>query len=144
MPDNITVKDANKDPQVVKTRLRGGIHTQVVEQEKVTAYMNLDLDENGVSVIGTAAILHNAEVFNDHADPIYVKAYNKATAPTNADVPVRVWEIMPAAEPFRFDVANGIDFPLGLGLRCTPGRANNDNTALPANVCLINLGYRAG
>lgn len=144
MTDNITIKDSSLVDRIVKTRDRGSVHTQITEQEKVTSYTNLDLDETGVSVLGSAALLHNWEVFNDDVDPLYVKLYNKASAPTSGDTPIRVWEIMPGNAPFLGSVENGIDFPLGLGLRCTKGRAHNDATAPATNACLINLGYRAG
>jgi hypothetical protein len=47
---------------------------------------------------------------------------------------------LPASAPFRFEFANGADFPIGLGFRLVTGSADNDATAVAANDILgLNL-----
>lgn len=144
MSNNIDILDKDDVARTIKTVERATIHTQVFEHEKTTPYLNIDLDETGVVVLGSAVLLHNWEVFNLDVDPLYVKLYNKATAPNSSDTPLKVWPIYPGNAPFQGEVVGAHDFPLGLGLRCTKGLAHNDTTAPATNACVINLGYRAG
>lgn len=140
----VQIRDANSVTRDIKTIERASVHTQVLELESVTPYVNLDLQNTGVVVTGAKAQLHSWEVFNSDTEPLYVKLYDKATQPTSGDTPIRVWEVMPGNAPFQGGVVNGIAFANGIGIRCTKGRAHADNTAPTANTCLINLGHRAG
>lgn len=141
---DVSIPDINGDPKVIRTITRGGIEYQVVEPPAVTPYVNLDLDENGVSILGAAGQVQSAEIFNRGVVDLYVKVYDKATAPSAADTPKKVWQIFPGNAPFLLDLVNGIGFSNGIGVRCTTGLAHADTGAPATNACLFNLGYRAG
>jgi hypothetical protein len=120
------------------------VHTQVVQQESATPYVNLDLDETGVSVTVVESFLQSWHIFNRGTTTLYVKVYDKATAATNGDTPKLVFEVAPGiGEPYSDAAVNGYYFALGISLRCTTGIAHNDTGAPGANDCLIDLGYRS-
>lgn len=84
---------------------------------------------------------HNAK-----ASVVYLKLYRLTAAqiagptlPANTDTPFMTLALA-ASAPFRFEFANGADFPLGLGFRLVTGSADNDATAVAANDILgLNL-----
>lgn len=74
---------------------------------------------------------------NDTAGELYVKYYNKATAPTiGTDIPVLTFSI-PANDSKVIELDNPIDFPLGLGLGMTGLAIDNDTTAIVAIADVI-------
>jgi hypothetical protein len=82
--------------------------------------------------------LMGLHISNDTASKIYVKMYNKATAPVaGTDVPVEVF--MVPANSFR-DIDSGffhgVGYALGLGFATTGLQADNDTTAVAAGVTI--------
>ena len=85
-------------------------------------------------------------VFSLDATPVYVKLYNKATAPAETDTPVYRIGV-----PANAIAANGsgsnivIDDPLfcsaGLGVRVVTGIADNSDSAVTASEVLVNIHY---
>lgn len=71
---------------------------------------------------------------------VFLKLYNKATAPLVSDVPVRVI-YAPLGSSFHFSFKDGIAFPLGLGYRVTTAAADNDATLPAVNVAGFTLDY---
>jgi hypothetical protein len=82
--------------------------------------------------------------FNAKASTIYLKLYNKKTAPSAADTPMKSLAI-PANAAFVFDFSAGYEFPIGLAYRVTGAAADADNTALLANdFACLNLDMARG
>ncbi len=81
---------------------------------------------------------------NTGATPAFVKLYNKATAPTSADVPAMILPVPAAVSgvpgictlPIGF---SGFRFALGLGIRITGAVADNDTTAVAAGQVKVML-----
>lgn len=96
---------------------------------------------NTNSVKGSAAALYNVHIFNNAAYPVYVKIFNKATAPvTGTDTPVVTLGVQAGTQ--RDAVFNGMTLSLGLGVAITKVMADNDNTAVLANDCVIDVEYK--
>ena len=78
---------------------------------------------------------------NAKASVVYLKFYDKATAPTvGTDVPVLTLAI-PASAPFQFDLG-GFQFSLGIGYGLTTDAADAGTTALlAADVLGLNVLY---
>lgn len=81
---------------------------------------------------------------NTGATVVFVKLYNKATAPISTDIPAMIL-VVPAAVsgvpgvctlPIGF---SGFRFALGLGIRITGGVADNDTTAVAAGQVKVML-----
>lgn len=87
------------------------------------------------------AILVAIHGHNAKAAAVYLKLYNKASAPASTDTP-RKTIYLPASASFNFSFPAGIEFPLGLGYRLTLAAADNDATALLAgDILALNLDY---
>jgi len=104
------------------------------------SYRNIDLGILGVSVTQQSTRLQGYYIFNASVTPLYVKIYDKNSAPTAADSPLRTLGIPPVS------AANlaGLNLLLlnGFGLRASRLIADNDNTALTANDCSVNFEYQ--
>lgn len=93
------------------------------------------------SVKASAGQMHEITVFNSSAATIYLKFYNKASAPAPAsDVPIHV-EPIAAGAAFRWEFGPiGKRFATGIALGITGGVANTDTTAIAAGV-LVSASY---
>ena len=105
-----------------------------------TPYKNLDVDESGDLAVDEAKTLTGYYIFNKSAATLYVKLYNKATAPTvGTDTPVQVYAIPAGAAANK---TCNIAFALGIGVGATTGVADNDTGAPAANDVVISLDYK--
>lgn len=97
----------------------------------------------------TARKLWGVDVFTIDATPVYVKLYDKATAPASTDTPIHR-----TGTPSNAIAANGsgnnkgiwpayIPLTSGLGVRAVVGLADSDNTALTAAENIINVYWSA-
>jgi hypothetical protein len=102
---------------------------------------------NAQSVKASAGQVYSLQAFNNGSTPIYVKLYNKASAPTvGTDVPVKVIQV-----PANATAANGsgvvvtlgpgVAFGTGIALAVTGGITDADATATAANQGVVNLDY---
>jgi hypothetical protein len=90
---------------------------------------------NAALVTGSGATLLESTVFNPTAATIYVKYYNKSTAPVPASDSAVVVIPVPAGEARHISFgANGKRFATGLGRSIVGGSAANDATAVAAGV----------
>ena len=103
-------------------------------------YRNLDAQITGSIVKASAGGIFDLTVSNANAAIRYLKLYNKATAPTSADTPVRTY-MLPPSSTVVIPVTDGINFTAGISLRASTGVADNDNTAPAANDVIVNIGY---
>lgn len=111
------------------------------DQEANTTYVNLDLGAaDDVNVDGNPVVLKHIYCSNNGTGDRYLKIYDKATAPSEADSPALVLLIEANSHislPMNLNLGNG------LGCRATKGRANADDTEPDANDILVNLMYKA-
>jgi hypothetical protein len=76
---------------------------------------------------------------NVKAAKVYLKIYDKATAPASTDTP-RATFVIAASGPFSFNLAAPLSVVKGLSYRLTGGAADNDATALVAgDIVQMNL-----
>lgn len=96
------------------------------------------------SVKGSAGQVYSLEFFNVSATPVYVRLYNKATADDGSGTPI--WRgVVPgdaAGAGFVKTWDKGLAFSIGIAMRCTGAIADNDTTALSANVVTGNVCYK--
>ncbi len=105
-----------------------------------TPYLNLDLNNTGVSIKGSKTFVGALNAFNTTGATIYLKVYNKATAATSADIPIQVYGIA-AGQPAPIDIGKGLSLSLGFSVRCVTGVANADTTSPAVNGCVFSAVY---
>lgn len=105
-----------------------------------TPYRNLDLGVTGQVVKASAGQVYGWVLCNNAGASRFVKLYNKATAPTEADTPVMTIEL-PALSTGQYAIPVGIAFAAGISVRATTGVADNDVGAPTANDVVVNLLY---
>lgn len=103
-------------------------------------YRNLGLGVTGEVAKITAGRLYGWHLANGGAAKAYVKVYDKATAPTQADTPILTLEIA-AGGVVHLALPTGIAFASGISARGTTGVADNDTGAPGTNDLVVNLFY---
>lgn len=107
----------------------------------LSIYKNLDIDESGQNIKGSAGQVFGWYIFNAAAATRYVKLYNKASAPTvGTDTPVMTIPI-PAGAAANVEFSLGIAFSLGIGIGAATGVADNSTGAPAANDCIVTIFY---
>lgn len=100
--------------------------------------------DNATLVRAGRSRLCYSHAFNLNDAPVYVKWYDKATAPTSSDTPVLVQGVPSQATATLGAGSNlgaeGIVFQLGIGFRIVKGIANNDATSVDASEVVLNYG----
>jgi hypothetical protein len=102
---------------------------------------------NATSVKGSAGTLYGLEVFNTSAATVYLKLYDKASAPSPAsDTPVKVIAVPATSGAIGGVVRSypvGIAFTLGIAYALVTGAGDTNNTAVGAgDVVALNLDYK--
>lgn len=97
---------------------------------------------NAAVVKATAGTLYSILVSNTAASTVFLKLYNKATAPTvGTDVPVAVVPV-PASGLQQLSLgALGHRFGAGIGIAITAGAADTDTAAITASTAKVFLSY---
>lgn len=127
------------------------VHYQKVKQnygvdgasaEGGSAYRSLDLGVTGQVVKASAARLLRLIIMNQHATlRRYVKVYNKATAATDADIPIFTFPVEPLkTTPIDFGEAGAL-FSSGISLRASTAIADIDVGAPAANDVVVGATY---
>jgi hypothetical protein len=99
---------------------------------------------SAASVNATVAVSRRARLigiqgFNARGSAVYLKLYDKKTAPSEADTPVRTL-YLPASSPF--DFSRQVQFKSGISYRMTTAVADNSTAALTAgDVLALNIDY---
>jgi hypothetical protein len=103
-------------------------------------YRNIDLNSTGILIQTAQTYVTSIEVFNTTGATIYLKIYNKATAATSADTPIKT---IPIAAGRERDINSGIGWNIALGysVRCVTGVADADTTSPAANGCVFSTTY---
>lgn len=78
---------------------------------------------------------------NDLTVAVYVKLYDKATAPSSADTPVKVMRI-PKLSSANVPASGKLRFLNGISFRIVKGSADNDNTGVGVGEVQVNTDYR--
>ncbi len=95
------------------------------------------------NVKASAGKIYGVSFTNISATPVYLRLYDKATAPASTDTPI--WRgVVPgntAGSGLVKFFENGLAVTTGIGFRCTAGIADNDATALSANTVMGNVEY---
>lgn len=104
-------------------------------------YRHLDLGATGQVAKNGAGQLYSYFFYNNATSTRYIKIYNKATAPTQADTPVMTYPI-PAGSAANVAFPNGVAFSAGISLRATTGVADNDTGAPSTNDVVVNVNYK--
>lgn len=150
----LTVKNAASDTKSLATISAAslqytGHYQKAVIEGGATPYVNLDVDETGVVVKSSAGQLYGGLIFNLYGPTpsgmptLYLKIYDKATAPISSDTP-KFTLPLESGEPIDLTALLGpcgVAFALGIGLRCTTGLAHADTGAPTTNACVVNLSY---
>ncbi len=106
-----------------------------------TPYTNLDLGVTGQVVKASPGQLYAWYISNNAAAARFIKIYDKATAPTQADTPVMTLQL-PAGAAANVALPTGLLFAAGISVRATTGVAVSDTGAPTTNDCVINLAYK--
>jgi hypothetical protein len=97
---------------------------------------------NAANIKATAGIVTGGVVFNDTEYPIYVKLFNKASAPTlGTDTPVQTIGVQ-AGETAPIDIPGGLTYAAGIGIAITKGILDSDATAVAAGDCVVDIFYQ--
>lgn len=103
-------------------------------------YTNIDLDPTGVNPKASAGQVYGYYVSNAGSVTVYIKWYNKSSAPTTADTPVMTFPLY-AGQTANMSFPHGIAFGAGIGLRATTGVATADTGDPGVNVVIVNVMY---
>ncbi len=111
-----------------------------MRKTRITPYRNLDVDETGAVVSAQPAEIIEMYLFNNAAAVQFLKIYNKATAATSADTPVKTLPL-PVKVPVVINLTDAeYKFGTGISIRSVTGIADNDNTGSGTNEVSVNFG----
>jgi hypothetical protein len=104
-------------------------------------YRNLDAQVTGSVVKAYTGGVFDLAVSNSNAAARYLKLYDKATAPTETDTPIRTYYLPPLSLT-HLSIPDGIKFITGISLRASTGVADADTGAPTTNDVVVNIGYQ--
>ena len=113
-----------------------------VSVREYTTAKDIDIDETGALIITGKKVLFGIIVTNLDATTIYLKLYNKATAPTVGTDTIKMTIPIPTLKCVPIIFEGGIPFSLGIGVGATTGVADNDTTGSGANECVATFLYK--
>ena len=98
---------------------------------------------NATIVKAASGILYGIDAVNINAAVRYLKIYNKATAPSETDVPVMRIALQGGATGPRSPLnwPNGIQFSAGISYRLVTGIVDADTGAPSSSESLVNIFY---
>jgi hypothetical protein len=99
-------------------------------------YRNTNLLATGQVIKATRGTVSGYSIINAAAAVRYVKLYNKATAPTEADTPKLVIKLEASVER-EFEFADPIQFPNGISIRAVTELADGGTTPPTANDVFV-------
>lgn len=96
---------------------------------------------NGANIKSGLGTVTRVSGYNAKATPVYLKLYDKATAPTVGTDTPRKTRYLPASSAFDFHMDDY--FGAGIGIALTGAAADADTTALLAgDILALNVDYR--
>ncbi len=101
-----------------------------------------DCDEVGSSLVTNRMAIHAISVFSLHANPLYFKFYDKATAADETDTPA--WIIGPILVNTSANEIwpKGLRLNDGISIRAVEELADNGTTGPAANQAFCHFGYQ--
>ncbi len=102
-------------------------------------------NQDSTIVKSTPGSIYGIQIGNNAATARFVKLYDKATAPTSSDTPIKTLEIPAATNGAGSNVpltTAGISFNTGISFRITTGMADNDTGSASANDIVVNIDYK--
>lgn len=117
-----------------------GAHAQSVPKHYIALNTN-----NATLVLGRPSLVKMLHVENVTAALVFLKLYNKVTAPVCGTDPVVMTIAVPGTGttggyPVVIDVGDGLLFSAGVGFCMTNLIADNDNTPVAAGSMVLNIG----
>jgi hypothetical protein len=106
-----------------------------------SVHRSISLVATGQLVKNAAGSLYGWHLANTNASAVWVKIYDKATAPTVGTDTPKMTIYLPATSVSTVCCAQGIAFTNGIGIGCTTGLADNNSTAPSASTVISNLFY---
>lgn len=99
---------------------------------------------NATVVKASAGQVYAIQAFTIDATPVYLKLYNKATAPDENDTPVGRYLIPGSADGrgFMLEIPTGLEFSAGISYRLTTAIADNSTAAVAAAEVLVNIDWK--
>lgn len=100
---------------------------------------------NAAAVKASAGQVYGWSIYNNATYPVYVKLYNKATAPapaTDNALLIRVIGVQSGTHVDHFNECGISGFSSGIGIAAVKGITDTDNTSLALSDCLIELDYK--
>lgn len=99
-------------------------------------YRTLNLQGTGQVVKASAGVLRGVGLsYIGILGNVFVKLYDKATAPTTSDTPISTIMLIPGSRSVEF--ASGIAFASGLGIRASAGPSDADSGSVASNTLLV-------
>jgi len=114
----------------------GGVSVSVLDYHKLSEGNN-----NADVIKSSAGQIYGIHVFNNAGYPVYIKFYDKSTAPNpSIDVVVRT---VGCQAGIRVDDIIGFSLPFatGIAIAIVKGISDTDNTAVLANDCIMDVDY---
>lgn len=110
--------------------------------QEVSSLRITNANDTGRVIKASPGNLYGYSLTNLTAGTIFVKFYNKATAPTAADTPALI-VMVPASQSVYVPPNNGIiqSFSAGISVRAVTGAADADTTS-PATAPIIDVRYK--
>ena len=112
-----------------------------VNKGGASIYRSLSVIATGAVIKATPGQIYSIHAINVNAAVRYLKIYNKATAPTEADTPLLTIHL-PAADSRELLFPIGIEFLAGISIRATTELADNGTTAPTASETIVNITYK--
>jgi len=112
------------------------------QNPSIQNYRTITVNGTGAAIKAVAGSVYRVNIVNAAASILYVKLYDKATAPTASDTPVLTLAVSAAAVGATVTHSFIIPevFTLGIGVRAVTGIADNDNTN-PGTAPIIEVRY---
>lgn len=101
----------------------------------------ITVSSTGVAIATGERRVSMISLSNSDAAAVWVKLYDKATAPTSADTPIQNY-LVPAGGAYAIPFPDGLQFSLGIGIRAVTGFADNDTTSPTASKVAVSLAYK--
>lgn len=137
----VDMGDGTYAPLVASTSAPGVTTGSEAQPRSTYRLLSSGANVAAVNIKATAGTLFAISGENANAAKRYLKIYNKATAPSEADTPIRT-EVLPAQSTFFFSWPKGYAMATGIGMRITTAAADADTGALTAgDILTLNLDY---
>ncbi len=136
----VTLVNASGDPTYGSTSSATATSNGLLSTKLISAATT-----NATSVKASAGQVYYVTAFNNSSTIIYLKFYDKASAPTvGSDTPVRTLLIPHnngSGAGFVIPYNTGVPFTSGIAFALTGGIADSDTAAVAANAAVVNISY---